>query len=162
DLFGDPDSAKVIEAAKAVVAPTPANVPAHTGEIVRGASVRVKGEALPEIDTKENEEPSKPDPVVGHRSVIARKSQPRAKAEVIGDDERRMLRPEQEALPSKVSRVSRLQQAKLEVTSEGTPILDLNLINDAKVPEPVLPARVKLAKFIAAFAQDLRVSWRAN
>src|SRR5262245_22908463 len=73
DLFGDPDSAKVIEAAKAVVAPTPANVPAHTGDIVRGASLRVKGEVVPEPEPEP--EPEKIDPVVGHRSVIARKSQ---------------------------------------------------------------------------------------
>lgn len=163
DLFGDPDSAKVIEAAKAVVAPTPANVPAHTGEIVRGASVRVKGEAMPEADTKQNDEAREEDPVVGHRSVIARKSVPRAKAEIVGDDETRMLRPDHEALPSKVSRVSKVHPLKMEVTSEGTPILDLNLINqDSRVPEPVVPARVKLAKFITAFAADLRVSWRAK
>jgi serine/threonine-protein kinase len=151
DLFGDPDSAKVIEAARAVVAPTPANVPAHTGEIVRGASVRKKGEMSPEP------EPEKSELAVGHRSVIAKKSS--AKAEVIGDDETRMLNAAREALPSRVSRIS---PAKLEVTSEGTPILDLNLIKDAHVPEPVVPARVKLARFLAAFAQDLRVSWRAK
>lgn len=162
DLFGDPDSAKVIEAARAVVAPTPANVPAHTGEIVRGASVRKKGEVQPDPEPEPDSTADRghSELSIGHRSVVAKKSS--AKAEVIGDDETRMLNPAREALPSKVSRIAGVSPAKLEVTSEGTPILDLNLIKDAHVPEPVVPARVKLARFLAAFAQDLRVSWRAK
>lgn len=140
DLFGDPESQKVIEAAKAVSAPTPSRVVAHRDDLVRGASFRVKGSDVPEAS-----EPV--DPVVGHRSVVGKEPV---------EDETRMMRPEYQVAPSRVA------LRKLELTTEGTPIIDLPVAQEAPVPEPSVPLRVKIAKFIAAFAVDLSVSWRAH
>lgn len=156
DLFGEPDSARVIEEARALAAPTPEKVPVHQ-DVVRGASMRAKGSTAQAAAAEVAEEPA--DPVVGHRSVIARP--PRLPTPPpLGADETRMMRPDIEVSPQRTSR-SRIAP-KLEVTSEGTPILDLQLIQDAPVPEPAIPLRVKLARFLTDFARDLRVSWRGN
>ncbi|MCK6548367.1 PEGA domain-containing protein [Myxococcota bacterium] len=157
DLFGAPESQKIIDAAKAVIAPTPARVPVHQEELVRGASVRVKGNELPDTPAQPEEAV---DPVVGHRSVIARKaaSQLSQLIEQPPADETRMLRPDYE-LSGQRSKL----MPKLEVTSEGTPVLDLRALQDASaVPEPEVPLRLKIARFITALAQDARVSWRTH
>jgi serine/threonine-protein kinase len=146
DLFGDPDSAKVIEAAKAVIAPTPAEVAVHKdSDVVRGASLRVKGSDM-HVSVEELIEV--PEPAI-HRSIIGEKTKTTA-------DETRMLRPDYEVKPK--SRV----HPKVEATSAGTPIVDLAIAQEGPVPEPSVPARVQMARFITAFAQDMRASWREH
>lgn len=126
DLFGEPDSQKVIDAAKATAAPTPRRVKAHgnadsrlieTSQIVRAESAA----AAPPVE-----------------------------------DVTRMLRPNYEVNPSRAHRV--------EITSDGTPVVAMPLPGreDRPVPEPVVPPRVKLAKYLTALAADLELSWREN
>lgn len=130
DLFGAPESQKDIDRAKAVQAPTPAEVAAH-GRMVE-PSVRVRGRAI-----------------VSDSEVEAHESLERV-------DETRMMRPDYELQPSGLSR-------KVEVTSDGTPIVQLPIPHeDVPVPEPKLPFRVRAAQFLAALSADLRVSWREH
>lgn len=128
DLFGEPESQKIIDAAKATAAPTPRRVKAHG----KSASKLI-----------ETSEVSK-----AHVGLV---EEPR-------EDETRMLRPEYELNPSRVS------PNKVEVTSDGTPVVDMPLPgrSDMPVPEPAVPTRVKLAKYLAALAADLELSWREH
>jgi eukaryotic-like serine/threonine-protein kinase len=71
-------------------------------------------------------------------------------------DETRMMRPDYDVAPSGMSR-------KVEVTSDGTPIVQIPIpAGRVSVPEPKVPTRVKLARFLEALASDLRVSWRQH
>ena len=71
------------------------------------------------------------------------------------DDETRMLRPEYEVSPSRLERDLR------QVTRAGTPAATLPPAEaDPSVPEPVLPWRVRLARYLAALSADVQVSWR--
>jgi serine/threonine-protein kinase len=145
DLFGEPDSQKWIDAAKAVVAPTPPQVQAHRSDVVRGASLRVKNS---QVSVEEMIAPA--EQMVGHKSIVA-------KEPMKLDDETRMLRPDYEVDPK-----SRAHK-KPDLTSAGTPIIELGIEKDeVRVPEPTVPARVRAARFITAFVADLRVSWRAH
>ena len=128
DLFGDPEHKKVIEQAQAVVEPTPESV--HVSEIIEGAAVRVKGQAIPDIDT---------DGAFPQRAP----------------DDTRVFDVE----PSSAS-VSMAVAAKREITSDGTPVVDMVLDpEDAPIPEPKIPLRVKVAQALAGFGDDLRESW---
>ena len=73
------------------------------------------------------------------------------------EDETRMM-------PSEIEHSSRSAVARnLEITSDGTPIVQLPIPQgerDIPVPTPQEPLRVRLARFIAALAEDLRLSWR--
>lgn len=75
------------------------------------------------------------------------------------DDETRMMELERERELAPRSRVAR----NLEITSDGTPIVQLPIPGDDRdipVPEVTEPLRVRLARFLAAFADDLKLSWR--
>jgi serine/threonine-protein kinase len=132
DLFGDPKSQKHIDQAKAVQAPTPHEVAAHGS--VHAVSVRVKGKAIEGSDSE----------VEAHSGL-----------ERI-EDETRMMRPEYELQPSGLSK-------KIEVTSDGTPVVRVPIPkHDAPVPEPVVPLRVRIARFLTELSTDLKVSWREH
>ncbi len=71
------------------------------------------------------------------------------------EDETRMLRAEYEVNPSRVERDRR------QLTSAGTPVVSMPLSEDEPpVPEPVPPARVRVARYVAALSTDVQVSWR--
>jgi serine/threonine protein kinase len=125
DLFGEPDSQKLIDAAKATSAPTPRRVKAH-------------GNAESKL-------------IETSQIVKARED-----SEMPVEDVTRMLRPDYELNPSRVSRV--------EITSDGTPVVKMPLPgrDDQPVPEPAVPQRVKLARYLTALASDLELSWREN
>lgn len=134
DLFGDPESQKWIDEAKEAAAPTPPHVQAHA--VLRDGSIKVSKSAIPATKPPEPREGSE-----------TKKT----------DDETRMLRPEYELKPQK-SKIER----KLEITSPGTPALDLAIDHDRPVPEPTVPFRVRLARYLLALSIDLRVSWREH
>lgn len=135
DLFGDPEHRKVIDEAKAVVEVTP-DQPIKA-EIARGASVRIQGNKIPELDTEGNRERS---------DLVPR-----------GNGETRMF-PVSEQVPA----VSR-QVPKLDVTQDKLPVLSTPIEHDeAPVPEPKVPSRVRLAKLLTTLADDARASWRAH
>lgn len=75
----------------------------------------------------------------------------------VREDETRMMAFELAQAPrSKIAR-------NLEITSDGTPIVQLpipGMDRDIPVPEVQEPLRVRLGRFLAAFADDLKLSWR--
>ncbi|MCA9552519.1 MAG: serine/threonine protein kinase [Myxococcales bacterium] len=132
DLFGAPDSQRDIDKAKALAAPTPERVEAHRE--LSQAQVRVKShvEARPQSAHKPRE------------------------------DETRMMPSELEQHRSSArSAVAR----NLEITGDQVPAVKLPISRDEPeipVPNPTEPLRVRLARFLAAFAEDLRLSWRTR
>jgi len=89
---------------------------------------------------------------VGVKSAV-----PRGGSAKPREDETRMMAFELAQAPrSKIAR-------NLEITSDGTPIVQLPLPGqdrDIPVPEVQEPLRVRLGRFLAAFADDLKLSWR--
>lgn len=136
DLFGDPESQRWIDEAQATSAPTPPHVQTHA--VLRDGSIKVSKSAIPA---------TKPPPQAEREESDTRKV----------DDETRMLRPEYELKPQK-SKVER----KLEITSPGVPALEMPIDQDRPVPEPTVPFRVRLARYLLALSLDLRVSWREH
>jgi serine/threonine protein kinase len=134
DLFGDPEHKKLIDEAQAVVEVTP-DQPIKA-EIARGASVRIQGNKIPEFETEGNQD----------RSDVLRKG-----------GETRMF-----PVSEQVAAVSR-SVPKLEVTRDKLPVLSTPIEHeDAPVPEPKLPPRVRAAQLLTTLADDLRASWRAH
>lgn len=136
DLFGDPKHRSLIAEAKGVSEPTPPE--GAKVELVEGSAVRVRGNVIPDLDTDGAGAEPRPPP---------------------GRDETRMM----DLAKSRVSAVvdaSAQVVANREVTSDGTPIVNLPLERDElPVPEPKLPLRVRLAQRLASFSADVRVSW---
>ena len=138
DLFGEPKHQSLIAAAQAVVEPTPPEGSAVA--MVEGESIRVGGTKIPNIITDSHYDEVKPDETRMMDLSQARKS---------------AVSPSLEA--------SEAVQVAREVTSDGTPIVDLPLeLDDISVPEPRVPGRVRLAKALSQFAADARESWRAH
>ncbi len=136
DLFGDPESQKDIDAARAVREPTPAEVSAHG--FIGPPSVRVRGVEIEEASNS----------VAVPGSLL---DQPI-------HDETRMMNPGVEL--SLDNRSVHHDKAKVEITSDGTPIVQLPIPRrEAAVPEPELPLRVRLARFMDAFVTDLKLSY---
>ena len=69
------------------------------------------------------------------------------------EDETRMLRAEYEVNPSRIQRDIR------QLTSAGTPVIKMPE-DEPPVPEPELPFRVRVARYLAALSSDIQVSWR--
>jgi hypothetical protein len=104
-------------------------------ELVQGASVRVKGAPMPNLATN-------PDAGSGL-------------AEALKPDETRMFVQAAEA-----SGMSR--SAKLEATRERLPALSTPLDLEVPVPEPKLPGRVRLARWLIRFFEEAKLSWRTH
>ena len=139
DLFGDPESQKVIEQARASKEPTPAEVSAHG--FVGDPSVRVRSSEIADASVSTARPGSLLDQPIS--------------------DETRMMNPGVEL--SLDNRSIHHQKAKVEITSDGTPIVQLPIPRDeGSVPEPTLPARVRAARFLDAFFTDLKLSYREH
>lgn len=139
DIFGEPESQKYIDAVKGTTAPTPPEVQAHG--LVRGAPVRVGKSTIDPLD----ERPERSGRI--HKSVVAQ----------VRDDETRMLRPDYELEPKP------LAKKKLEVTGDNIPALAVPIPqSEVRIPEIAVPLRVRIARFLMALADDLRLSWRAH
>jgi len=136
DLFGDPEHKKVIEEAKAVVEKTPDHP--VKAEIARGASVRIQGKQIPDFDTN-----------------VSRDKEDLAKR----PDETRTYAVSEEVKALEKSR----QVPKLEVTQDKLPALSIAIEHDeAAVPEPKVPQRVRIAQLLTEMADVLRHSWRLH
>lgn len=134
DLFGKPEHRDVIEEVRSVSEPTPAGE--VEAQLVRGASVRVGKTKIPNIVTDLED------------GDLARRP-----------DETRMM----DVGSAQVSSVSR---AKIEVTGDQVPVLPklehegaLHDPDDDAIPEPRVPLRVRLARRLAAFADELRLGF---
>lgn len=137
DLFGQPEHRDVIDEVRAVSEPTPAGE--VEAQLVRGASVRVGKTKIPNIVTDLED------------GDLARRP-----------DETRMM----DVGSAQVSSVSR---AKIEVTGDEVPVLPkldharaLHDPEDAAVPEPRVPFRVKLARRLAGLVDELRLGFQTH
>ncbi|MCC7384115.1 MAG: serine/threonine protein kinase [Deltaproteobacteria bacterium] len=137
DLFGEPENKKVLEEARGVAEPTPSGpVPA---ELVRGASVRVKGSIVPELGTDADGDLS--DLPRAHRA-----------------DETRMM-----SSPLEVSLVQSKSTPRLAATNASLPAISTPISHeDIPVPEPSLPLRVRLAQWLLRYVNEARGSWRMH
>jgi eukaryotic-like serine/threonine-protein kinase len=135
DLFGKPEHQDLVEQSRAVSMPTPEGaVPA---EMVRGASVRIRGAPISGLSTDVQEEDD------------------RDRKETNRDDTRMMQAP----VASVVSKSKSMP--KLSATSASLPALSTPIEHDEiAVPEPKLPLRVRFAQALARFSQDAKASWR--
>lgn len=137
DLFGQPEHRDVIDEVQAVSEPTPAGE--VEAQIVRGASLRVGKTKIPNIVTDLDD------------SDFARRP-----------DETRMM----DVGSAQASAISR---AKIEVTGDEVPVLppldhaaELHDPEEIPVPEPRVPFRVRLARRLAAFAEELALGFRTH
>jgi serine/threonine-protein kinase len=137
DLFGDPENKKLIDAAHAVVEPTPAGE--VKAEMVRGESVRIQGSKVPELgtDVGDNDKPldAMPPP-----------------------DDTRMM-PLDDRPKSSLSK----SMPKLAATNPSVPAVNLSIpADEVRVPEPKVPPRVRFARGLADIAADAKAGFAVH